>query len=250
MTDPLHQYLLHLADNALILGHRNSEWCGHGPILEQDIALTNISLDLIGQARYFYQYAARRKGAGLTEDSLAYLRSGNEFLNLLLLELPDENWGFTILRQYLFSQFQHLVYAQLQNSRDADIAGVADKAIKETAYHLRWSRDWVVRLGDGTEDSHGRMIAAWEKIKDYLGEFFIPAHYETVLSRSVIAADPASIKNTWTDEVISVFNEATIPFSLPVWSQSGGKNGIHTEHLGYILTEMQYMQRAYPGLEW
>ncbi len=250
MQDHFHTYLLHLADNALVLGHRNSEWCGHGPILEQDIALTNISLDLIGQARYFYQYAAQRKGAGVTEDSLAYLRNGNEFFNFLLLELPDDDWGFTILRQYVFSQFQHLLYQQLQNSTDQQVVAIAAKALKETAYHVRWSREWVIRLGNGTEESHNRILRSWEKIKDYTGEFFIPAPYETELINSGMAIDPGCIREQWVMEVSSVFEGATIPFHGSAWTQSGGKQGMHTEHLGYILAEMQFMQRAYPGLEW
>lgn len=248
--DHLHNYLLHLADNALVLGHRNSEWCGHGPVLEQDIALTNISLDLLGQARYFYQYAARRAGAGVTEDTLAYLRDTREFKNLLIAELPDIDWGFTILRQFLFSQFQYLLYGKLVNSSDPEIAAIAEKSLKEVAYHVRWSKEWVIRLGDGTTESRNKMIASWNVLRDYIGEFFIPSDDETILAEASIGIDTSTLKEKWMETVRSVFDEATLDFTLPEWTQQGGKTGRHTEHLGYLLAEMQFMQRAYPGMEW
>ena len=160
MNNFLIDYTLHLADTTLILSQRNSEWCGHGPILEQDIAITNISLDLLGQARNFYQYAAALKNDGSTEDSLAYLRSEREFKNLLLVEQQNGDWGQTILRQYLFSQYQLLLFQQLQQHSDEQLAAIATKAIKETTYHVRWSSEWVIRLGDGTEESHNRMLHA------------------------------------------------------------------------------------------
>lgn len=248
--DQLHYYLLHLADNALVLGHRNSEWCGHGPVLEQDIALTNISLDLLGQARYFYQYAARRAEAGVTEDTLAYLRDARDFKNLLVPELPNTDWGFTILRQYLFSQFQYLLYGKLVNSSDPEIAAIAEKSLKEVAYHVRWSKEWVIRLGDGTTESRDKMVASWMVLRDYVGEFFIPSVEETILAESDIIIDPSTLKQKWIEIVRPVFDEATLEFTLPEWTQQGGKGGYHTEHLGYLLAEMQFMQRAYPGMEW
>jgi ring-1,2-phenylacetyl-CoA epoxidase subunit PaaC len=236
-------YLLHLADTVLILSQRNSEWCGHGPILEQDIAITNISLDLLGQARNFYQYAATLSGGELTEDSLAYLRKEREFKNLLLVEQPNGDWGQTILRQYLYSQFQYLLYEQLQQGPDEQLAAIAAKALKETAYHVRWSSEWVIRLGDGTNESHERMLKAIGELWRYTGEMFEPAAYETLV-------DVSQLKNEWSQKVSHIFSEATLPVPEKVFMQSGGKTGTHTEHLGFILAELQYMQRTYPGAEW
>jgi ring-1,2-phenylacetyl-CoA epoxidase subunit PaaC len=246
----LTNYLLHLADNALILGHRNSEWCGHGPILEQDIAITNISLDLIGQSRYLFQYTASIIGDGATEDSLAYLRDVRAFKNCLMLELPKGDWAMTVLRQYLFSQFQMLQYQALQKSEDKQLSAIAEKAIKETAYHLRWSSEWVVRLGDGTEESHRRMKNAVDHLWSYTGELFMPSTYEISCAEMKIGIDPASLKEQWYTSVQRVFAEATLELPPMGWSQSGGKDGMHTEHLGFILAELQFMQRAYPGNEW
>lgn len=251
-------HTLHLADTTLILSQRNAEWCGHGPILEQDIAITNISLDLLGQARNFYQYAAQlinnskipesktppSEGLGeATEDSLAYLRKEREFKNLLLVEQPNGDWAQTMLRQYLFSQFQYLLFEQLQNSKDEQIAAIAAKSIKETGYHLRWSSEWVIRLGDGTEESHQRMLKAVDELWRYTGEMFTPASYETETNVSLL-------KDPWLKKVSAVFEEATLTVPGKTVMQQGGKDGKHTEHLGYILTELQYMQRAYPGAEW
>jgi ring-1,2-phenylacetyl-CoA epoxidase subunit PaaC len=236
-------YCLHLADTTLILSQRNAEWCGHGPILEQDIAITNISLDLLGQSRNFYQYAATLIGGDVTEDSLAYLRKEREFKNLLLVEQPNGDWGQTILRQYLYSQFQYLLFEKLQQCGDEQLAAIAAKSIKETAYHLRWSSEWVVRLGDGTEESHNRMLKAIDELWRYTGEMFEPAAYETIV-------DVSLLKNEWLQKVTTIFTEATLAVPEKVFMQTGGKEGTHTEHLGYILTELQYLQRAYPGAEW
>ena len=238
-------HTLHLADNSLILGQRNSEWCGHGPVLEQDIAITNISLDLIGQARNFYQYAAILKADGSTEDSLAYLRTEREYKNCLLLEQPVGDWAQTILRQYLFSQFQYLLFQQLQNSKDEQIAAIAAKSLKEIAYHLRWSKEWVIRLGDGTEESRKRMLKAIDELWRYTGEMFIPASYE-----KETGIDFTTIKEDWDKKVNEVFTEATLSIPGKVFMQTGGKEGRHSEHLGYILTELQYLQRTYPNCEW
>lgn len=238
-------YTIHLADNSLILGQRNSEWCGHGPVLEQDIAITNISLDLIGQARNFYQYAASLIGNGATEDSLAYLRKEREFKNCLLVEQPGGDWAQTILRQFLFSQYQYLLYQQLQQSNDEHLAAIATKALKEVTYHLRWSSEWVIRLGDGTEESHKRMLKAVDELWRYTGEMFIPVNYE-----KESGIDFIKLKEEWMIKVKEVFEEATLPVTDKIFMQTGGKEGKHTEHLGYILTELQYMQRTYPGCEW
>jgi ring-1,2-phenylacetyl-CoA epoxidase subunit PaaC len=259
MKTGLVDYTLHLADNSLILGQRNSEWCGHGPVLEQDIAITNISLDLIGQARIFFQYAASltpnpsplsaEGGNPVTEDSLAYLRTEREYKNCLLVEQPNGDWAQTILRQYLFSQYQYLLFQQLQNCNDEQIAAIAVKSLKEVTYHLRWSREWVIRLGDGTEESHGRMMKAIDELWRYTGELFIPAAYEKEME-----IDFNKIKEEWNKKINEVFNEASLIFPSggggAVFMQAGGKEGKHTEHLGYILTELQYMQRTYPGCEW
>ena len=249
-------YILHLADTTLILAQRNSEWCGHGPILEQDIAITNISLDLLGQSRNFYQYAAQLTGNNIDEDKLAYLRKEREFKNLLLVEQPNGDWGQTILRQYLFSQYQFLLFEQLQNSKDEQLAAITTKALKEIKYHLRWSSEWVVRLGDGTAESKTRITKAISELWSYTGEMFISTKYEVQNTEEGIAFDCSLLKDKWLQKVKTIFDEATI--SLPfgggweenVFMQTGGKDGVHTEHLGYILTELQYMQRAYPDSTW
>lgn len=251
MSESLIDYILHLADNTLILAQRNSEWCGHGPILEQDIAISNISLDLIGQARNFYQYAAElinqkpEGGEVATEDSLAYLRKERQFKNMLLVEQPNGDWGQTILRQFFFSNYQYLLYKQLEQGGDKHLAAIAEKSLKEVSYHLRWSSEWVIRLGDGTEESHQRMLNAVEELWRYTGEFFIAADYE-----KNAGIDPSLLKEPWLKKVKETFDEATLPVPDKTFMQQGGKQGKHTEHLGYILAELQYMQRAYPGAEW
>ena len=245
MNPSLIDYTLHLADTNLILAQRNAEWCGHGPILEQDIAITNISLDLLGQSRNFYKYAATLIGNDATEDSLAYLRTEREFKNLLLVEQPNGDWGQTILRQYLFSQFQYLLFTQLQNNKDEQLAAITTKALKEIKYHVRWSSEWVVRLGDGTEESHNRMIKAVDELWRYTGEMFMPADYELEAG-----FDVSLLKDEWLRKVSTVLEEATLPVPEKTFMQTGGKQGVHTEHLGFILTDLQYLQRTYPNAEW
>jgi ring-1,2-phenylacetyl-CoA epoxidase subunit PaaC len=240
-------YLLYLADNALILGHRNSEWCGHGPILEQDIAITNISLDLIGQARNFYQYAATIKADGSTEDSFAYLRDNREFRNCLLVEQPNGDWAQTILRQFFFSNYQYLLYRQLQNGKDSQIGAISEKALKEVTYHLRWSSEWVIRLGDGTEESRNRMMKAIDELWPYTGELFMPADYEKIMNTE---ADLLVIKEGWDKKTGEIFTEAGLSIPSGTWMQRGGKQGKHSEYMGYILADLQFMQRAYPGCNW
>ena len=245
-------FLLHMADTTLILSQRNSEWCGHGPVLEQDIALTNISLDLLGQARNFYQYAAilinsktNQSGNPVTEDSLAYLRKEREFKNLLLAEQPNGDWAQTILRQYFFSQYQYLLFDQLQNSSDQQLAAITAKALKEIKYHLRWSSEWVIRLGDGTAESHQKMLHAIDELWSYTGEMFLPAGYE--IQNGI---DFLLLKDAWMTRVNAIFEEATLSIPEKGFMQTGGKTGIHTEHMGYILAELQFVQRAYPNSEW
>jgi len=236
-------FLLQLADTTLILAQRNSEWCAHGPILEQDIAITNITLDLIGQSRNFYQHAASLIGNGATEDSLAYLRTEREFKNLLITELPNGDWAQTILRQFFFSVYQSALYKQLLAHEDSNISAIAEKSLKEITYHIKWSREWVLRLGDGTEESHQRMQKAIEFLWMYTGEFFIPADYEAGIDHNTMKAE-------WHQMITDTFNEATLEIPSQTFMQSGGKTGNHTEHLGFILTELQYLQRTYPGAEW
>jgi ring-1,2-phenylacetyl-CoA epoxidase subunit PaaC len=244
-------YTLHLADNALIIGHKNSEWCGYGPVLEQDIAITNIALDLIGQARNFYQYAAELIGNNTTEDMLAYLRNEREFKNCLLTERPNGDWAVTILRQFFFSTYQYSVYQKLQHSDDAQLSAIAEKALKEVTYHLRWSSEWVIRLGDGIEESHQRMIKAIDDLWMFTEEMFQPASYELIALNEGYGVDVSLMKKDWMKKVSEVFEEATL--ALPpddAWMQSGGKEGIHSEYLGPILAEMQFLQRAYPNAKW
>ena len=239
-------YLLHLADNNVVLSQRNGEWCGHGPILEQDIAITNITLDLLGQARLIYQHAAElinKDGNNVSEDSLAYLRHEREFKNVLLTELPRGDWGQTILRQYFFSQFQFLLYNELLAVSDSLLAGIAEKSLKEIKYHLKWSSEWVIRLGDGTDESRARMIAALDYLWMYTGELFLPADYEAGINLS-------DIKQKWQTEVAAVLEEATLPYPKETYMHTGGKDGIHTEHMGFMLADMQYMQRTYHGSQW
>lgn len=247
-------YVLHLADNALIHGHRNSEWCGHGPVLEQDIAITNISLDLIGQARNFYQYAAQLFSAqgnnNATEDSLAYLRDAFDFKNCLLAELPKDDWATTVLRQFLLSTYQLLVYDKLKESNDEQIAAIAAKALKEVLYHVKWSSEWVIRLGDGTKESNARINKAIDDVWMYTGELFFPASYETAAAKEGYGADVTLLKEKWLNKVEAVFIEATLKIPANTFMQSGGKNGIHTEYLGFLLAEMQFLQRAYPNAQW
>ena len=246
-------YTLHLADSSLILGQRNAEWCGHGPLLEQDIAITNISLDLIGQSRNFYQYAATLIGNDVTEDSLAYLRKEREFKNLLLVEQPSGDWAQTILRQFFFSQYQYLLFEQLQNSKDEQLAAIAEKSLKEVTYHLRWSSEWVIRLGDGTEESHKRMIKAIDELWRYTGEMFEAVSYELRASSEGFGVDVSKLKEPWQIKVSDIFSEASLIPPSGGWgafTQTGGKEGKHSEHLSNIFTELQYMQKTYPGCEW
>ena len=250
MKNNLINYTLHLADTTLILSHRNSEWCGHGPILEQDIALTNIALDLLGQARNFYQYTAELMGEGFDEDKLAYLRNPDEFKNHLLVEQPNIDWAVTILRQFYFSCFQHFLYNELKNSSDEQLAAIATKALKEVTYHLRWSSEWVIRLGDGTAESNANMQKAVEVLKDYIEEFFVMTDYETALLKDAASIDVKDIQGKWQQKVNEVFAEATLNFTISSNPKIGGKDGSHSEDLTTLLAEMQVLQRTYPNSVW
>ncbi len=256
-TQFLIPFTLHLADTTLIISHRNSEWCGHGPVLEQDIALTNIALDLLGQARNFYQYAAslinqstNQPINNFDENKLAYLRNPNEFKNHLLVEQPNGDWAVTVLRQFYFSSFQYFFYQKLQQSSNEQLAAIAAKSLKEVAYHLRWSSEWVIRLGDGTEESNSRMNSAINILKDYTDELFIMMDFETALIQENIGVNLNNIKSKWQQKVDEIFEEATLKFTPSSNPQTGGKNGNHSEHLTSLLTEMQILQRTYPNSIW
>lgn len=239
MTD----FILHLADNALILGHRNSEWTGHGPILEQDIALSNIALDLIGQARILYQYAAEQIGNGATEDTLAYFRGANEYKNCLLVEQPNGHWGTTVMRQFLFSAYQFPLYREL-SGMNTPLAAIAEKSLKEVTYHLRWSSEWVIRLGAGTHESNNKMQEALKALWPYTDDLLAPLslYMENERFRGV-AAD-------WHKKVNDILSMATLEIPQDIHMQAGGIEGRHTEHLNSLLAEMQILQRTYPGVEW
>lgn len=256
-NNALLNYVIHLADTSLIMGHRLSEWTGHGPMLEQDIAISNIALDLIGQSRNFFQYAAKLAGAQkpgeaeVTEDDLAYLRDAGDFKNLLITELPNGDWAQTILKIFFLSNWQFLLYQKLNFSTDIQISAIAEKSLKEVTYHLKWSGEWVIRLGDGTEESKKRMEAAVDYLWPYTGEMFEPESFETAITGFRVGINVSEFKSDWMDKVILVFREATL--AIPpegLWMQSGGKKGVHSEHLGYVLAEMQFLQRAYPGCKW
>jgi ring-1,2-phenylacetyl-CoA epoxidase subunit PaaC len=249
LTSPLVQYVLHLADNALVLGHRNSEWTGHGPVLEQDIAISNIALDLIGQARNFYQYTASLLGDNMNEDKLAFHRNAPEFRNLLMVELEKGDWAFTTLRQFFFSAYQYFLFERLKDSSDETLAAIAAKSIKEVQYHLRWSSEWVIRLGDGTIESKQRIEKALRELAPYLSEFTVSADYENTLTAARIAVDTTSIKNSLEEKIKSILEEATLTLP-PTTAISGGKTGRHTDQLKEMLSEMQVLQRTYPDNNW
>lgn len=244
-------YLLQLADTSMILGQRLSEWCGKGPVLEQDIALSNIALDLLGEASHYYQHAAELQGEGKTEDDLAFLRNEREFRNLLLVERPNGHFGDTIARQFYFDVYHVLLLSELKNSSDINIASIAEKSLKEATYHAKWSGEWIIRLGDGTEESHAKIQKSVQDFIDYTDEMFIPTSWELELIEAGQIPDIRLLQEKWMTRVNAVLDEATLSVEV---SKSrvltGGKNGEHTEALGYILAEMQYMQRMYPGMEW
>ncbi len=251
MTEtPLFRYTLRLADNALVLGHRLSEWVGHAPVLEEDLALGNLGLDLIGQARSLYTYAGEIEGKGRDEDALAYLRDAPDYRNVLLVEQPNGDFAATMMRQLFYSAYAHPFFEALQASRDATLAAIAAKAVKEMAYHVRHSAEWVIRLGDGTEESHRRAQAAVDDLWTYTGELFEVDAVERALIEAGIAPDPAALRAAFDKTIDAVFDEATLQRPAAGFMQSGGRDGRHSEHLGYILTELQFLQRAHPGAKW
>ncbi len=246
----MNQYLLQLADNALILGHRLGEWCGHAPEMELDIALTNIALDLTGQARSLYQRVAELEGIGKDEDDYAYLRDVREFRNALLLEQPNGDFAHTILRQFVFDAYNYYLYQALAQSKDEWLAGFAAKSLKEITYHLRFSSEWILRLGDGTEVSHAKLQAAIEDLWTYSGELTIPNEVEKDLAQQGIIPDLNLLKPAIEGKMSEIFAGANLSMPAGIFMQTGGKDGRHSEYLGFILAEMQFLQRAYPGQEW
>lgn len=246
----LYNYVLQHADNCLILGQRLAEWCGHGPILEQDIAMTNISLDLIGQCRMSYQYAADIQGEGKSEDEIVAFRDAWDYRNVLLVEQPNGDFAQTIFRQFLFDTYSVHFYEMLMESKDEQLAAIAAKSHKEALYHIKWSGDWVIRLGDGTEESHNRMKAAVEELWSYSGELTKPNETETKANEEGYGVDLSILKVRRDAKIREVMTEATLEIPESTYSHAGGKDGRHTEHLGYILSDLQFLQRAYPGQEW
>jgi len=246
----LAKYILRLGDDALILGQRLGEWCSKGPVLEQDIAMSNIALDHIGRARLLYQYAAQMLGNEATEDTLAYLRDLPEFENLLLLELPNGNWADTLAKLFVYDTYNFYLFDKLARSADNQIAGIAQKAIKEIAYHAQWSAEWIIRLGDGTEVSHEKMQKALNDVWMWTGEMFETTTVETMMATAGIGIDPATLRNEWNSKVNQVLDIATLTRPADGWMQTGGRKGVHTEHLGFILAEMQVLPRAYPDAKW
>ena len=246
----LFEYCLRLGDTSLILGQRLGEWCGHGPILEEDIAITNISLDLIGQSRAFLTYAGEVEGKGKTEDDLAFFRNEREFRNLLLAEQPNGDFAQTMLRQLFISAFHYYFYNALSKSTDKIIAALAEKSLKEVTYHLRHSSEWIIRLGDGTDESKNKLENALENLWRYTGDLFDMDETDSILIAEGIAVDLKSIKNEWLKKIQEVFHLATISIPEDTFMMSGSRKGKHTEHLGHMLSEMQYLQRSHPGASW
>ena len=249
-NDAVFQYLLRLADDRLVLGHRLSEWCGHGPILEEDIALANIALDLIGQANLLLTLAGDVEGQGRSSDALAYLRDAIDYRNVQLVELPKGDFAFTIVRQFLFSAFALLQMDALARSTHADLSGIAAKAAKETKYHVRHSGQWVITLGDGTAESHDRAQQALDELWRYSGELFMADATDVAAERAGVGVDPSTLENSWRVQVNDVLRRATLTVPADAYMQRGGRTGRHTEHLGHMLTEMQIVARSHPGAEW
>ena len=246
----LYNYILEIADNSLILGQRMGELCGHGPTLETDIACTNISLDLFGQVRSYFQYAAKIAGDGRTEDDIAMLRKEREYKNALLTEQPNTDFAYTIARQFLFDSYHLIFLKELQKSQDLTLSAIAKKSIKEVSYHVRFSSDWVKRLGDGTEESKQKMQDAINNLWIYTDELFHQTEANSAMVTEGIGVELNKLKAPYYDKVSEVLTEATLTIPESKWFQKGGKQGIHTEHLGYLLADLQYMQRTYPNMEW
>ncbi|MGJ8547875.1 1,2-phenylacetyl-CoA epoxidase subunit PaaC [Winogradskyella wichelsiae] len=250
MNNNLYNYILGIADNSLILGQRLGELTGHGPSLETDIACTNISLDLFGQVRSYFQYAAKIAGDNRTEDDIAMLRKEREYVNVLLVEQPNRDFAYTMARQFLFDIYHLLFLQKLEKSKDLTLSAIATKSIKEVSYHERFSGDWIKRLGDGTEESKTKMQDAIDGLWTYTDELFHQTEADKAMVAEGIGVDVTKLKETYYKKVNEILEEATLEIPESKWFQKGGKEGVHTEHLGYLLAELQYMQRAYPNMEW
>ena len=250
MKEHLYLYILGIADNTLILGQRLGELCGHGPNLETDIACTNLSLDLFGQTRSYYQYAATLKGDGITEDSIAFLRNERNYTNTLLVEQPNTDFAFVMARQFLFDIYHVLFLEALTNSQDETLAAIATKSLKEVLYHQRFSTDWVKRLGDGTALSKEKMQKAVDEMWKYTDELFHQTEADKAMIKEGVGVNVLLLKEEYYKRVSQILGEATIEVPTEKWFQRGGKFGIHSEHLGYILSDLQYMQRTYPNMKW
>lgn len=250
MTQDLVEYLLRLGDDRLVLGHRLSEWCGHAPILEEDIALANIALDLIGQANLLLGLAAATENAGRDADALAFMREAIDYRNSQIVELPRGDFAFTIARQFLFGSHALLQAEALQTSSHDGLAGIAARMFKESRYHVRHSGEWMLKLGDGTEESHRRLQAAVDDLWRYTGELFLTDAIEQRLAADGIAVDSATLAPRWRADVMEILTRATVTVPDVKWMQRGGRQGRHTEHLGHMLTEMQVLQRQHPGATW
>jgi ring-1,2-phenylacetyl-CoA epoxidase subunit PaaC len=249
-NENLYKYILGIADNSLILGQRMGELTGHGPSLETDIACTNMSLDLFGQVRSYYQYAAKIAGDGRTEDDITMLRKEREYVNVLLVEQPNTDFAYTMARQFLFDVYHLLFLQELEKSKDLTLSAIAKKSIKEVSYHQRFSSDWVKRLGDGTEESHQKMQTAIDDLWTYTDELFHLTEADEAMVKEGIGVDVTKLKEAYYNQVNEILEVATLKTPESKYFQKGGKQGIHTEHLGYLLSDLQYMQRTYPNMEW
>ena len=246
----LFEYCLRLGDSSLVIGQRLSEWCGHGPILEEDIALTNVALDFVGQATAILQYAASVEGKGRTEDDLAFMRNEREFRNVLLAEQPNGDYANTIMRQFLFDAYQYYFYQDLLKSKDKTIAALAEKSLKEVTYHLRHSSQWILRMGDGTTESHERVQAALDELWMFTGDLFDMDETDTLLIKEGIAIDMKPLRVKWMAHVAEIFEKAKLKIPSETFMQSGSREGRHTEHLGFLLAEMQSLPRTFPDAKW
>jgi ring-1,2-phenylacetyl-CoA epoxidase subunit PaaC len=251
VTHPAHlEYVLRLADNALILGQRLSEWTGHAPVLEEELALANVALDLIGQSRLLLSHAGKLEGAGRDEDQLAFLRADHQYRNLTLLELPNGDFGRTVMRNFLFAAFQTPLWEALSSSSDVELAAIAAKSLKEARYHLRHSGEWVVRLGDGTDESRMRVQSGLDYLWPYTTEFFTDSAVDSEVATAGLGVAWADLRPLWEAAVRPVLGEATLVVPAQTAFRSRGKLGGHSEHLGHLLAEMQHLQRAHPGARW
>ena len=242
--------VLRLGDNALILGQRLSEWCGHSPFLEEDIAIANTALDHIGRARMLLSHAGELEGRGRSEDDLAYLRDEREFRNFLMVELPVGDFAFTLVRQFMLDVYHRELYALLKGSADETLAAIASKAVKECAYHVRRSGEWILRLGDGTSESHDRAQSALDELWGYSHELFAGDAVDRAMMDAKVVPDLADVCEPWRREVEATLTEATLQIPHDDWQATGGREGVHTEHMGHLLAELQVLQRTYPELEW